>query len=71
MKQANSLPILHVPISLRQLRSEIDEMAAEQQVVLRLNSQGVAHKGAGVEDQGARHAAGYAILSSRQTRKSR
>lgn len=37
-------------------------MAAEQQVILRRNGQSVAHKGAGVEDQGAGHAAGYAML---------
>lgn len=38
-------------------------MAAEQEVILRRNGQSVAHEGAGVEDQSAGHAAGYAILS--------
>lgn len=62
MKNPNSLPILHIAIPLRQLRPEIDKMAPEQQIILRLNSQGIAHKGAGVEYQSAGHAAGYAIV---------
>ncbi len=48
-------------------------MAAEQEIVLRLDGQGVAHEGARVEDQGARHAAGYAVYCyfSRQTSPTR
>lgn len=61
-KKANSLPVLHIPIPLRQLRPEIDNVAPEQQVVLRLDRQSVAHKGARVHDQGARHATGYTIV---------
>lgn len=38
-------------------------MAAEQQIIFRLNGESVAHEGAGVEDQGASHAAGYAMSS--------
>lgn len=36
-------------------------MAAKEQVILRLNSQGVAHEGAGIEYQCAGHTAGYTI----------
>lgn len=43
------LPIVDVPISLRQLRSEIDEMASEQEVVLGADGEGVAHECSGVE----------------------
>lgn len=37
-------------------------MAAEQQIILRRDRQRIAHEGAGVQDQGAGHAAGYATL---------
>ena len=59
-RKNHSLPILHIPIALRDLRPKVDEMAPKQQIVLRRDGQGVAHKGAGIQDQGARHAAGYA-----------
>ena len=59
-ENGHSLPILHIAISLRQLGTKIDNMAAKQQIILWLDRQSVAHKGAGIQDQGARHAAGYA-----------
>ena len=58
-KKSHSLPILHIPIPLRQLRPEIDKVAPKQQIVLRRDGEGVAHEGPRVDDQGARHAAGY------------
>lgn len=36
-------------------------MAAKEQVIPRRHGKSVAHKSAGVEDQSASHAAGYAI----------
>lgn len=36
-------------------------MAREQEVVLRRDGEGVAHKGTGVEAESACHAAGYAV----------
>ena len=60
-KESHSLPILHIPIPLRQLRPEVDEMAPKQQIVLRRNGQSVAHECPRVDDQSARHAARYAM----------
>lgn len=56
----DSLPVRIPPISLCELRVEIDEMACEEQVVARLYGHGVAHEGCGVDGEGTSHAAGYA-----------
>ena len=55
----DSLPILYISRPLRQLRPRIDEMACEKERIFRGDGEGVAHKGCGVDGQGAGHAAGY------------
>jgi hypothetical protein len=45
------LPVIIPPISLRQLRIEIDEMARKEEVILRLDGQGVSHECARVHGQ--------------------
>ncbi len=57
----NVLPVLQEAVSLRQLRALIDEMAAEQEVVLRRHGQRVAHENGAVDNECRRHAARYAV----------
>lgn len=45
----DSLPVTVPPVSLRELRVEVDEMACEEEVVLGLDGQGVAHKSCRVD----------------------
>lgn len=54
-KKHYSLPILQIPISLSQLRSKVDEMTPEQQIILRRNRESVAHECARVECERTRH----------------
>lgn len=55
------LPVIQVPISLYGLRSEIDRMAGEEEVVLGRDGEGVAHECCGVDGEGAGHGAGDAV----------
>ena len=50
--------VLQVPVSLRELRALVDEVAQEEEVVLRLDGECVAHEGCRVDYQGACHLAG-------------
>lgn len=52
--------VVDVPVSLDELRGEVDGVAAEEEVVCGRDGQGVAHESARVEGEGARHAAGDA-----------
>lgn len=49
-----------VSVPLRQLRAEVDNVAAEKEVVLRCDGHGVAHEDTAVAYQGCGHGAGYA-----------
>lgn len=53
--------VVDVAVPLDQLGGEVDGVAAEQEVVCRADGEGVAHEGAGVEGQGAGHAAGDTV----------
>lgn len=55
------LPVIQVPISLYGLRSEIDRMAGEEEVVLGRDGEGVAHECCGVDGEGAGHGPGNAV----------
>lgn len=57
----NILPILQIAVPLRDLRGEVDGVAREQQVVLGLDGEGVAHEGARVDGQRGSHLAGDAV----------
>jgi len=46
---ASPLMVLHEPISLRELSTLIDEMAEEEEIVLRLDGERVSHEGCGVD----------------------
>jgi hypothetical protein len=48
-KVVDSLPVAVPPVSLRDLRVEVDEMACEEEIVLGLDGQSVAHEGCGVD----------------------
>lgn len=54
---AAKVPVVQVPVALYELRGEVDCVTAEEQVVCGGDGHGVAHKGAGVEGEGAGHAA--------------
>jgi hypothetical protein len=61
MNDGNVLPVIQIPISLRKLRTEIYSMAREEQVILWLDGEGVAHECGGVDGQGAGHASGDTV----------
>lgn len=61
-EKPNSPPVPQKPHPLRRLAPEIDEVAREQQVVLRRHGHGVAHEGRRVERQRGGHAAGDAVF---------
>jgi hypothetical protein len=46
---AAKVPVVQVPVSLHELRAEVDGVAPEEQVVGGRDGHGVAHEGAGVE----------------------
>lgn len=48
-------------VSLRQLRALVDKMATKQEVVLRLDGEGVAHESRRVDNEGAGHATGDTV----------
>jgi hypothetical protein len=56
------VPVVEVPVSLHELRAEVDGVAAEEQVVGGRDGHGVAHEGTRVEGQGAGHAARDTIV---------
>ena len=43
------LPVVIPPIALHKLTVKVDEMAEEQEIILRCNGHGVAHESAAVE----------------------
>ena len=42
------LPVLHVSISLRQLRAEVYEVASKEEVVLWLDGESISHEDSGI-----------------------
>ena len=52
------LPVIQVPISLCQLRRTVDEMAAKEKVVARLDSHSIAHEDGTVARKSEGHTAG-------------
>lgn len=52
---ATELVELHPPVSLCELRTFVDEMAEEEEIVLGLDGEGVAHEGCRVDGQGTGH----------------
>ena len=62
------LPIVQKPVSLNNLCGEVNGMAAKEKVVLRGDSEGVAHEGSGVDDQGASHGSGDTIRKKGNSR---
>jgi hypothetical protein len=59
----DSLPVVQKPISLRRLRSSVDDMASKEQIVLWRDGEGVACKDGRVHGEGNGHAAGDAVGS--------
>lgn len=49
------LMVLHPPVSLGKLCALVDEVAEEEEVVLRLDGECVAHEGCGIDGKGASH----------------
>ena len=47
--------VLHPPVSLGKLCALVDEVAEEEEVVLRLDGECVAHEGCGIDGKGASH----------------
>jgi hypothetical protein len=45
---SNILPIVQISVSLRELGGEIDDVAAEEEIVFGRDGEGVAHEDAGV-----------------------
>lgn len=56
----NILPVVHISITLRDLSGEVDDVAAEEEVVLGRDGEGVAGESGGVDNQGAGHFGGDA-----------
>lgn len=52
------LPVIQVPISLCQLRRTVDEMAAKEEVVARLDGHSIAHEDGTVARKSEGHTAG-------------
>lgn len=56
----NILPVVQIPVSLRDLRAEVDGVTSEEEVVLRGDGESVAGESSRVDDQGTCHCSGDA-----------
>lgn len=55
--EGNALPVVQVAVALGHLGAEVEGVAGEEEVVLGLDGEGVAHEGGGVDGQGTGHLA--------------
>ena len=55
------VPVLQVSVSLGELRRAVDEVAAEEEVVLGRHGEGVAHEDGRVDGQSTRHLSGDTV----------
>lgn len=68
-KLQNLLPIVQIPVSLCALCAEVDDVAAEEEVVLRCDGHGISHEGRTVTNQGKCHRSGDATTDQPATTK--
>lgn len=61
-RSGNVLPVVQIPVSLRELGGKVDSMAQEEEVVLGFDGEGVAHKGARVDGQCGGHLSGDTVV---------
>lgn len=54
----DALPVVQITVSLDGLGTEVGQVAAEEEVVLRSDGERVAHESDGVDDETAGHGAG-------------
>ena len=61
MRGWNILPVVEITESLGSLGAEVGQVACEEEVVLGGDSEGVAHEGGSVDNEGTGHGAGDAV----------